>query len=69
MSRKCYKQYAMYKGDEFVDVGTAKELAKKHNLAIQTFYWYATCTRYNSKEHKRGYVVFPLDDELKGDYE
>lgn len=25
--------YAIYKGDEFIDLGTIKELSKKHNIS------------------------------------
>ena len=30
------KYFALYKGDEFIDLGTAKELAKKYNLKPET---------------------------------
>lgn len=61
--RKTYKQYAIYKGDEFLDIGTSEELSKKYNLTLKTFYWYATSKRYNSKEHRRGYTIFVLEEE------
>ena len=63
MGRKPYKQYAIYKDDEFIDIGIAKKLAEKYNLTLKTFYWYATSRRYKSKEHKRGYTIFQLEDE------
>lgn len=32
--------YAIYKGDEFIDLGTIKELSKKHNISEKTLYYY-----------------------------
>lgn len=65
MSRKYVKQYALYKGEEFIDIGTAKELAEKIGSTVNTIFWYAGSNRYKSKEHKRGYVVVLLDEEDK----
>lgn len=63
MPKKHMKQYALYKGEEFIDIGTAKELAEKIGTTVKTLYWYAYSGRYKSKEHKRGYVVVLLDEE------
>lgn len=63
MPRKFVKQYALYKGEEFIDIGTAKELADKTGSTVKTILWYAGSNRYKSKEHKRGYVVVLLEDE------
>lgn len=35
-------EYAMYKGEEFLDVGTAGELARKFNVSVSTIKFYAT---------------------------
>lgn len=32
MNKKNEKIFALYKGEEFIDIGTAKELAKKRNV-------------------------------------
>ena len=34
--------YALYKGDEFIDLGTKKELAKKYNIKEHTIVFYAS---------------------------
>ena len=34
-------EYALYKGDTFIDIGTAEELAKKLNCKVKTIYQYA----------------------------
>lgn len=28
------KEYALYRGDEFVDIGTKKELGKRHSISL-----------------------------------
>lgn len=33
------KEYAIYKGDKLVIIGTAKELAKKLNIKIESVYY------------------------------
>lgn len=39
------KEYALYKGEEFIDLGTAEELAKKMNTTVNTILWYAGSNR------------------------
>lgn len=41
MSRK-EAVYAIYKGDTFIDVGTAKELARSQGIKIKTVWFYAS---------------------------
>lgn len=41
MSRK-EGLYAIYKGDTFIDVGTAKELARSQGIKIETVRFYAS---------------------------
>ena len=38
---KRLKDYALYKGDEFVDLGTIKHLSKKYHIAEKTLRYYA----------------------------
>lgn len=44
--------YAIYRGDTFVDVGTAKELARKNNIKISTVYFYASPYYHNLVKNK-----------------
>ena len=34
--------FALYKGDEFIDVGTARELSGKHGISTKSIYWMAS---------------------------
>ena len=34
--------YAVWKGDELVAMGTAKELAKQLGVKVRTIYWYVS---------------------------
>ncbi|MGL4774513.1 MAG: hypothetical protein ACRC2K_13210 [Clostridium sp.] len=59
------REYAFYRGDEFVDIGTYKELSKKLGIKIETLQFYATST-YRKRMEKRGAINYrimvPLDD-------
>lgn len=35
-------EYAIYKGDKFIDIGTAKELAEKCNVKPETIAYYSS---------------------------
>ena len=61
--RHYWKEYALYKGDEFLDIGTADELSQKYDLTVKTLHWLATSTRAKNFPHKYGYVVLPLPKE------
>ena len=56
------KEYAIYKGDEFIAIGTIKELVKKTGYAESTLRY---CTHPASKKRNNGNrrVVFSVDDE------
>ena len=38
------KEYALYKGDELLGMGTVKELARQFNVKIETIHYYNTPT-------------------------
>lgn len=42
LSKRKIIEYALYKGDKFIDIGTAKELAKKCNVKPETIEFYAS---------------------------
>ena len=42
LSRRKIVEYAIYKGDKFIDIGTAKELAEKCNVKPETIEFYAS---------------------------
>lgn len=39
---KTKKEYALYKGDSFITMGTIEEIAKKLNRSFRTIYYYTT---------------------------
>lgn len=41
-SIKKYNIYALYKGDTFLDIGTARDLAIKYNVDPKTIKYYST---------------------------
>ncbi|MGV3010042.1 hypothetical protein ACEE67_01840 [Streptococcus thoraltensis] len=55
--------YALYRGDEFLDIGTKYELAEMIGVAPQTISFYASPTY--QKRTKNGYVAERVgyDDE------
>lgn len=61
------KEYALYKGDQFVDIGTLKYLAKKLNVNERTIQYYSTpahlrkCQKFNGNGNYL--VVVKLDEE------
>lgn len=61
------KEYALYKGDKFIDLGTAKELAKKLDVDERTIQYYATpahlkrCQKFNGNNNYL--IVVKLDVE------
>lgn len=52
--------YAIYKGDEFLDLGTAKELAQKFNVKEKTIHYWHTPT--HKKLVKNGMIVIKIND-------
>lgn len=59
------KEYALYRGEEFIDIGTAEELAKKSNTTVNTIQWYAGSRRWKNKKNGRTnrITVIAIDDK------
>ena len=56
--------YAVYKGDEFLDIGTAKELASKMNVKVETIKFWSTPTYHKRiKNHDIATIVVKLSVE------
>nr|DAS65171.1 MAG TPA: Putative TetR-family transcriptional regulator [Caudoviricetes sp.] len=53
------KEYALYKGEKLLGMGTIRELAERFNVKTTTLYYYRTPTylRRTSNEHGRRLVV------------
>lgn len=59
------KEYAIYKGDDHIAYGTAKELAEKLGIKPETIKFYATPSylkRVENSEKKDMMVAVCLDD-------
>lgn len=46
--------YAIYQGDEFLDIGTVHELAEKFNVAPETIRFWASATHLRRAEKADG---------------
>lgn len=57
--RKKVKDYAIYKGDKFIDLGSVRYLAKRMNVKEETIKFYSTPT-YQKRTGGRGYVVIRI---------
>jgi len=60
-------EYAMYKGDEILYIGTLEEIAEKHGVRRETVYYYTT-ESYQRKIAKRKKAenfieVFRIEDD------
>ena len=63
-SKRRTKQYAMYRGEEFIDIGTAEELAERHNTSVKHIYWCCYATRWKQVPHTRGgYEVYKVEED------
>ena len=61
------KEYAVYKGEEFVDLGTAEELAERLGSTKKTILWYAGSNRHKQQPHNRGGYTVVLIEEDDGE--
>lgn len=70
MGRSKYQEYALYKGDRFICLGTAEEIAQKTNLTAKTIQWLSTpaykkrvTSRKNYNEnYNNAKIVIKLDN-------
>lgn len=58
-------EYAVYKGDELLGIGTAKELAEKLKVKVETIKFYSTASyqkRIKKENHNR-LISVKLEDD------
>lgn len=55
-------EYALYRGDEFIIVGTIKEIAKKQHVKESTIRYYASPC-YRKKTKGKGYILIKVDED------
>lgn len=60
-------EFAFYRGDDFIDIGTRKELMEKYNLTPNTFAFYISPTAKKRAENKKrldsGMVIERIEDD------
>lgn len=64
MKRKRW-EYAMYKGEECLAIGTSNEICKQMNIKRQTFQYYRTNAykdRINNRLSKNARIIIKLED-------
>lgn len=58
------REYALYHGDKFIDIGTIEYLANLLNVKKKTIYFYSTPTYLKrTKDYSNRYIVILLDEE------
>lgn len=55
------REYALYRGDEFLDIGTKQELSKKYGLPVATIEWLSTPSG-SRRTGGKGWVIVRFDD-------
>lgn len=58
------KEFALYKGEEFITVGTIEEIAKTEGVKKETIKFYGTRSyrdRLENRKTKQAKVLIPLD--------
>lgn len=64
MKRKRW-EYAMYKGEDCLAIGTSNEICKQMNIKMQTFRYYRTNAykdRINNRVSKDARIIIKLED-------
>lgn len=56
------KIYALYKGDKFIDIGTAKELSKLMDIKIETF-WFYMSKHWLERSNYESWVIVEIEEE------
>lgn len=59
---KKHVEYALYKGDEFVDLGTAEELAKRRNVTVTHIHYLNTPT-HKKRRGEQALCAYKIEDD------
>lgn len=54
---KYSKNYAMYKGEKFIDIGTLLQLAKIKNVSLKTMRFYVSPTYRKRRKNSKNAIV------------
>ena len=67
MARKSENIYAIYKGDAYVDMGTAHELAEKYGLKTETIWWLSSKNSHKRVEKGKNYTIVIKVEDIEDD--
>lgn len=56
------KEYALYKGEQLLDIGTIPYLSRKFNIKKETLYFYQSPTQRKRTSENKGRRLVKLDD-------
>lgn len=56
------KEYALYKGEDLLDIGTLEYLSKKFKIKIKTLLFYQTPTQKKRTSEDKGRRLVKLED-------
>lgn len=61
------KEYALYKGDKFLDIGTIKDLAERFNVLPSTMRYYMSDAykRRSKNDYNNKRILIPLDKDIE----
>ena len=66
MEQRRKVDYALYKGDKFINLGTLEELAKYLGVKKKTIQFYASNVWKNrSKDRDNPYIAFKIEDDYE----
>lgn len=54
--------YALYRGDQFIDIGTAKELAEKRGISVKSLRYKATPTYHKRTSYTDAVRAYKIQD-------
>lgn len=57
------KTFAVYKGEELLTSGTAKQCAEKLNVKVETVYYYKSATYQKKGNGKNKRIAIELEEE------
>ena len=58
MARTFKTQYVAYRGEDFLDIGTADELSQRLNQSVDKIYWQVCAKRFKTQKHKKSTIIF-----------
>lgn len=64
--RQMTKEYICYKGEDFVMIGTAREISEQTGVSVEHVYWLAYARRVRRRKNpgkNGGWIVVPLEED------